>query len=149
MLYAAHRHLEILSRLKAEIEKKDCSISYMRELSDLIEFSEPERFFEEVLENMAIVRDDPSELQEFAEIYCLIPSPTIPAKPESASQTIMKPITLDLTTVNRDAYAILAAFRNAARIQGRSKKDVEMVVTQATSGNYDDLLSTIMQYTKV
>jgi len=60
----------------------------------------------------------------------------------------MKPIALDLTTVNRDAYAILAAFRNAARIQGRSKEDVEMVVTQATSGNYDDLLSTIMQYTE-
>ena len=85
MLYAAHRHLEILSRLKAEIEKDDYSIFDMRELCDRIEFSEPERFFEEVLENMAIVHEDPSELQEFAEIYCLIPSPTIPVKPESAS----------------------------------------------------------------
>ena len=45
-----------------------------------------------------------------------------------------------------NAFAILARCRKAARKAGWSKEAVENFTTHATSGDYDHLLVTVMEY---
>ena len=59
----------------------------------------------------------------------------------------MIPIQLDLTQINGNAFAILPAFRKAAKSQGRSQAEIDLVLADARSGDYDHLLATIMRYT--
>jgi hypothetical protein len=53
---------------------------------------------------------------------------------------------LDLTTVDGNAFAILGAFKAQAKKQKWSKESIQAVLDEATAGDYDHLLSTIMQY---
>ena len=45
-----------------------------------------------------------------------------------------------------NAFAILARCREAARKAGMEKTTVDQFMKEATSGNYDELLITVMKY---
>lgn len=53
--------------------------------------------------------------------------------------------------VGRDgnAFAVLGECRRAARKAGISQEDTDMFVKKATSGNYDQLLATCLEYFEV
>ena len=57
----------------------------------------------------------------------------------------MKPkkVKLDLVGLDGNAYAVLGAFKRAAITQGFESDWVENVLKEATSGDYEHLLSTI------
>jgi len=59
----------------------------------------------------------------------------------------MLPITLDLLRVNGNAIAILLAFKKAARKQGRPQAEIDLVLADARSHDYDHLLATIRKNT--
>jgi hypothetical protein len=58
----------------------------------------------------------------------------------------MKKVKLELVGLNGNAYALLGAFRCAARKQGRSPDEIKKVMTEATSGDYDNLLRVLVSY---
>jgi len=58
--------------------------------------------------------------------------------------TNIKKVTLNLLGVNGNAFAILGTFRKQARKEGWSKEEIDQVIDEATSSNYDHLLRTIM-----
>lgn len=47
-----------------------------------------------------------------------------------------------------NSFAILARFRTAAHKQGWEENDIKTVMTLATSGDYDHLLSVMMENTE-
>ena len=57
----------------------------------------------------------------------------------------MKTIVLDLTQINGNAFAILPAFQKAAKSQGRTQAEIDLVLADARSGDYDHLLATILR----
>jgi len=57
-----------------------------------------------------------------------------------------KKIKLELVGLNGNAFALLGAFRRAARKQGWSPDEIEKVMIEATSGNYDNLLRVLVSY---
>ena len=59
-----------------------------------------------------------------------------------------KLVDLDLTTVDGNAFAIMGAFSRAATRQGWSKEEVDEVIQEAQSGDYDNLLAVIMSNCK-
>lgn len=56
-------------------------------------------------------------------------------------------VCLNLVGIDGNAFAILGAFQKAARQQGVAKTEVDEVVKEATSGDYNHLLVTIMEHT--
>lgn len=54
---------------------------------------------------------------------------------------------MDLTDVDGNAFAILGLFNKTARNAGWSRADIDAVVEEAMSGDYDHLLQTILKYT--
>lgn len=60
----------------------------------------------------------------------------------------MKKVTLQLVGLDGNAFSILGAFRHQARKEGWSSEEIEKVLKEARSSNYDHLLQTIMDYTK-
>ena len=59
-----------------------------------------------------------------------------------------KQVILELVGINGNAFAILGAFRNAAREQGWTEKEIHDVQYEAMAGDYNHLLATIMENTK-
>ncbi len=59
---------------------------------------------------------------------------------------IGKTINLELTGIDGNAYAIMGTFSRQARREGWTEQEIELVLEEAKSGNYDHLLSTIMVY---
>lgn len=57
-------------------------------------------------------------------------------------------VQLNLVGLNGNAFFIMGAFSHAAKNQGWTKDQVDVVLEEAKSGNYDHLLQTIMKYTK-
>jgi len=57
-------------------------------------------------------------------------------------------VELDLTTVNGNAFAIMGAFSRAAKQQGWSKEEIDEVINEAQSGDYDHLVQTIIHNCK-
>ena len=57
-------------------------------------------------------------------------------------------IEFDLANCHRSASAILGEWRRAARNQGWSEDDIETVLTEAKSDDYDHLVQTIMGYSE-
>jgi hypothetical protein len=51
---------------------------------------------------------------------------------------------LQLTGTNGNAFAVLGAFRRAARKAGWTPEQVTAVFDRATAGDYDHLLATLM-----
>ena len=63
-------------------------------------------------------------------------------------KVIDKTLTLDLVGVNANAFAIMAVFRRQARKEGWTSQEIETVLTEAKSGDYNHLLSTIINHCK-
>ena len=60
--------------------------------------------------------------------------------------SINKIVNLDLTTIDGNAFALMGAFRRAASNQGWANNEIKKVLTECQSGDYDNLVSTLMQY---
>ena len=57
--------------------------------------------------------------------------------------SIDKLVDLDLTTVDGNAFALMGAFTKAARHQGWSKEEIDVVMKDAQKGDYDNLVSVL------
>ena len=53
-------------------------------------------------------------------------------------------VSLDLTEVDGNAFSLMGAFSKAARRQGWVKEEIDKVLSECTSGDYDHLLQTLM-----
>lgn len=53
-------------------------------------------------------------------------------------------VSLDLTEVDGNAFSLMGAFSKAARRQGWAKEEIDKVLSECTSGDYDHLLQTLM-----
>lgn len=63
-------------------------------------------------------------------------------------QVVNKTLTLDLVGVDGNAYAILAAFKRQAREENWSDKEIELVMEEAQSKDYNHLLATILNHSQ-
>jgi len=57
-------------------------------------------------------------------------------------------VNLDLAGVDGNAFSIMGAFSKQARREGWSKEEIDKVIAEATAGDYDHLLQTIISYTQ-
>jgi len=64
-------------------------------------------------------------------------------------EPIYKDITVKLVGEDGNAFAILARVMSAMRKAGLSKEEIDKFHTEATSGDYDDLLYTCAKYVNV
>ena len=56
----------------------------------------------------------------------------------------MKKVTLTLVGLDGNAFSLLGAFSRAAKRQGWTKEEIEEVMKEAKSGDYDHLLRTLV-----
>lgn len=59
-----------------------------------------------------------------------------------------KYVSLDLTDSNGNAFAIMANFQRAAKREGWKSEEIDKVLTEAKSGDYNHLLGTILDHCK-
>lgn len=59
---------------------------------------------------------------------------------------INKRVDLDLTTIDGNAFMLMGAFQNAARRADWSAEEIEFVLKEARSGEYDHLVATLAEY---
>ncbi len=59
---------------------------------------------------------------------------------------IGKTVNLELIGVDGNAYAIMGLFSRQARREGWTQDEIDLVLEEAKSGDYNHLLSTIMIY---
>ncbi len=59
---------------------------------------------------------------------------------------IDKKVNLDLVGVNGNAFSVMQAFRQQAKQEGWTKEEIDEVLKEAMSGDYDHLLQTIISY---
>jgi hypothetical protein len=57
-----------------------------------------------------------------------------------------KKVNLSLDGVNGNAFAIMGVFRRQAKREGWSKEEIDQVLNEATSGDYENLVATILSY---
>lgn len=62
------------------------------------------------------------------------------------AQQVDKTVKLDLVEINGNAFAIMGAFQQQARREGWTKEEIDLVLDEARSGDYDHLLQTIISY---
>jgi len=55
-------------------------------------------------------------------------------------------VRMKLEGADGNAFAILQRFAESARRQGWDKESIDNVMTQATSGDYNNLIYTMLQY---
>ncbi len=60
----------------------------------------------------------------------------------------IKKINLDLTTVDGNAFFIMAAFSKQAKREGWPKNEIQAVIDESTEGDYNHLLRTFMRHCK-
>ena len=56
---------------------------------------------------------------------------------------VTKKVELDLVGVDGNAFAIMGVFRKAARREGWEKEEINAVLDEAMSGDYNHLVATI------
>ena len=59
-----------------------------------------------------------------------------------------KKVALKLVGLDGNAYSLMGAFQRAARQQGWTKDEIKVVLDQCTSGDYDNLLRTLVDNTE-
>ena len=59
--------------------------------------------------------------------------------------TTTKKVKLELVGLDGNAFAVMGAFQRAARRQGWTPEEIKSVMDECMSGDYDHLLSTIME----
>lgn len=60
--------------------------------------------------------------------------------------TTQKKVKLNLIGIDGNAFAVMGAFSRRARAEGWSKEEIDAVLDEAKSGDYDHLLATIMDH---
>ncbi len=63
-------------------------------------------------------------------------------------EDVEKKVKLELVGINGNAFALMGAFQQAARRQGWSKEEIDCVLDECQSGDYNHLLCTLMNYTE-
>ena len=58
----------------------------------------------------------------------------------------MKKVKLTLVGLDGNAFALLGAFQRQARKEGWIKEEIDQVINDATSGDYDHLLRVLMEH---
>lgn len=66
-----------------------------------------------------------------------------------SKKLVDKTVNLDLVGVDGNAYVIMAIFKRQATKEGWSIKEIELVLEEAQSKDYNHLLSTILDYCEV
>ena len=59
----------------------------------------------------------------------------------------MMKVKIDWASVKDNAFAMLGAFRKAARRHGYSQADIDRVIDEAKSGDYEHLVNVLMRNT--
>jgi len=59
-----------------------------------------------------------------------------------------KKVKLQLVGIDGNAFMIMGAWKKAARQQGWTPDEIDAVITDATSGDYDHLLSVLIDNTE-
>lgn len=57
-----------------------------------------------------------------------------------------KKVTLELVGLDGNAFALMRAFRQQARKEGWTKEEIDEVLEECKSGDYNHLLCTLMEY---
>lgn len=57
-----------------------------------------------------------------------------------------KTIHLDLTTVDGNAFALMGAFAHQARREKWTQEEIDAVIVECQSGDYDNLLRVLMEH---
>lgn len=57
-----------------------------------------------------------------------------------------KKVNLTLVGLDGNAFSLLGSFQRAARKQGWSKDEIDLVLNECMSGDYNHLLTTLMTY---
>lgn len=58
-------------------------------------------------------------------------------------KTVNKTVDLNLVGVNGNAFMIMGIFKRQAKQEGWSKQEIDLVIKEAKSGDYNHLLATI------
>ncbi|REE80690.1 hypothetical protein BX611_2342 [Lutibacter oceani] len=61
-------------------------------------------------------------------------------------KVINKTVNLDLVGVNGNAFAIMGVFKRQAKREGWTQEEIDTVLKEAKSGDYDHLLATIVNH---
>lgn len=64
----------------------------------------------------------------------------------SQGQAVDKKVNLDLVGLNGNAFSLLGAFRRQAREDGWTQEEIDLVINEATSSDYDHLLFTLQSH---
>lgn len=59
---------------------------------------------------------------------------------------IDKKVNLELVGLDGNAFSLMGAFRSQANSEGWSKEEIDFVLTECKSGDYNHLLCTLMNY---
>lgn len=57
-------------------------------------------------------------------------------------------VQFDIANCDGNAFALIGGWKRAARREGWSEDDIEAVIVEAMSGDYDHLVQTIMGYSE-
>ena len=58
----------------------------------------------------------------------------------------MKKVEMSLVGLNGNAFVLLGTFQKNAKRQGWTQEEINPVIEQATSGDYNNLLATLQAY---
>lgn len=61
---------------------------------------------------------------------------------------VNKKVKLKLVGLDGNAFSLMGAFRKQARKEGWSPEEISFVIDKCMSGDYNNLLATLMRYTK-
>ncbi len=63
-------------------------------------------------------------------------------------QSIDKVVKMNLVGLDGNAFSLMGSFQKNARRQGWTKEEIDFVIQKCMSGDYNNLLSTLMDYTE-
>lgn len=58
-----------------------------------------------------------------------------------------KTVKMQLVGLDGNAFGLMGAFRKEARHQGWTQEEIQVVIDECMSGDYNHLLNTLMEYT--
>lgn len=59
---------------------------------------------------------------------------------------INKSVNLDLTSIDGNAYSLMGHFQKQARKENWTQEEIDQVLEECKSGDYDHLVQTLIQY---
>ena len=57
-----------------------------------------------------------------------------------------KTVKLDLTSINGNAFSLMRAFQNQAKKENWTKEEIDEVLDECRSGDYDHLVATLSEH---